>query len=70
MGADIEATSDGMIIHGKETLNGALVDSYNDHRVAMSLSIAALKAEGSTKIKNAECVNISFPDFYSVLNVL
>jgi 3-phosphoshikimate 1-carboxyvinyltransferase len=51
MGADIEATSDGMIIHGKETLNGALVDSYNDHRVAMSLSIAALKAEGSTKIK-------------------
>lgn len=70
MGADIEATNDGMIIHGKETLNGALVDSYNDHRVAMSLSIAALKAEGSTKIKNAECVNISFPDFYSVLNVL
>ncbi|PHO06767.1 3-phosphoshikimate 1-carboxyvinyltransferase [Thermoanaerobacterium thermosaccharolyticum] len=70
MGADIEATNDGMIIHGRETLNGVLVDSYNDHRVAMSLSIAALRAEGSTKIKNAECVNISFPDFYSVLNVL
>ncbi len=70
MGADVEATNDGMIIHGKETLHGATVDSYNDHRVAMSLSIAALKADGSTKIKNAECVNISFPDFYSVLNVL
>ncbi|SNX52691.1 3-phosphoshikimate 1-carboxyvinyltransferase [Thermoanaerobacterium sp. RBIITD] len=70
MGADITETNDGMVIYGKEYLNGAVVNSHNDHRVAMSLSIAALRAKGITTIKNAECTNISYPDFYKTLNVL
>jgi 3-phosphoshikimate 1-carboxyvinyltransferase len=46
------------------------VESYNDHRIAMSLWVAGLMAEGETKIKNAECVNISYPDFYKTFDIL
>lgn len=67
MGANIVETSDGMIIEGGFNLKGASMESYNDHRIAMSLAIAALKAEGSSIIKNGGCTNISFPDFYSIL---
>lgn len=70
MGADIISTNDGMIINGKESLKGATLECYNDHRIAMSLSIAALKAKGTSKIKNASCVNISYPDFYNVLSMI
>ena len=63
MGADIEETKDGLIITGPVKLRGAEVDSHDDHRIAMMLSIAGLIAEGETKIKNAQCVSISFPDF-------
>ncbi len=68
MGADISATDDGMIINGGRSLHGALIDSYSDHRIAMSFAIASLKADGTTTIKDAECVNISYPDFYNDLN--
>ena len=68
MGADIAATDDGMIINGGRSLHGALIDSYSDHRIAMSFAIASLKADGTTTIKDAECVNISYPDFYNDLN--
>lgn len=64
MGADIEATEDGMIIRGGKALHGAKIDSYLDHRVAMSFAVAAMNAEGETEIEGAECVNISYPDFY------
>ncbi|QSZ27990.1 3-phosphoshikimate 1-carboxyvinyltransferase [Aceticella autotrophica] len=70
MGADIIETEDGMIINGTHCLSGAEVESYNDHRVAMSLSIAGIMAEGKTIIKNAECVDISYPGFYDTLNKL
>jgi 3-phosphoshikimate 1-carboxyvinyltransferase len=63
MGADIDETKDGLIIKGPVKLHGAEVDSHDDHRIAMMLAIAALIAEGETKIKNAQCVSISFPDF-------
>ena len=69
MGAQITETDDGMIIQGTSQLMGTTVESYNDHRVAMSLAIAALRANKETKIQNSECVNISFPNFFSLLSM-
>ena len=70
MGADITETEDGMIIHGGRPLHGAVIDSYLDHRIAMTFAITAALAEGETEILGAECVNISYPDFYQDLNKL
>ena len=70
MGADIIATDDGLIIHGGKTLNGTLIQSYHDHRIAMAFSIAALVAKGSTKIMDSHCVNVSYPSFFDTLNSL
>lgn len=70
MGADIEATEDGMIIHGGKTLQGATIDSHLDHRIAMSFAIAGLNADGETKILGSECVDISYPTFYKDLSEL
>ena len=70
MGADIEGTDDGMIIRGGKPLHGAVIDSHLDHRIAMSFAIASLIADGPTEIQNAECVNISYPEFYEDLAVL
>lgn len=67
MGADIEATDDGMIIHGGAPLHGAVIDSCNDHRIAMSFAVAGTICDGTMDIKNGECVNISYPEFYSDL---
>lgn len=67
MGANIEAMFDGMIIEGKDSLKSASLYSYNDHRIAMALSIAALRAKGESEIKNYECINISYPDFHNTL---
>lgn len=70
MGADITASEDGWIINGPRDLEGARVDSGGDHRVAMALAIAGLIAEGKTEIKGAECVEISYPDFFDHLEKL
>ena len=70
MGADIEATEDGMIIRGGKTLHGAQIDSKLDHRIAMSFAIAGMNADGETEILGSECVDISYPDFYSDLQRL
>lgn len=67
MGAHITATEDGMIIEGGYPLHGATIDTALDHRIAMSFAIAALAAEGETQLKNADCVKISYPDFYESL---
>jgi len=68
MGAGIEPLPDGMIISGPTPLKGGVVlDSYNDHRVAMSLIVAGMVAEGPNKIKNIESVNTSFPGFGDLL---
>lgn len=64
MGCDIEGTPDGMIIRGGRPMQGAQIDSHLDHRIAMSFAVASLVAEGTTAIQNAECVNISYPEFY------
>ena len=70
MGADVEETADGMIIHGGKPLHGAVIDSHKDHRIAMTFAVAALAAEGETEIHDADCVNISYPAFYEELERL
>ena len=67
MGTEIEATDDGMIIRGGRPLHGATIDPHLDHRIAMSFAVAALASEGDTKIKDADCVRISYPEFYEDL---
>lgn len=67
LGADIEETQDGMIINGKTPLKGgAEVDTYNDHRLAMSLYTAGLISEKEILIKDFDWINISFPEFESI----
>ena len=70
MGADIEATEDGMMIHGGKPLHGAFIESHDDHRIAMSFAIASLAADGETVIDHPDCVTISYPDFYKDLEGL
>ncbi|MQR96310.1 3-phosphoshikimate 1-carboxyvinyltransferase [Fictibacillus phosphorivorans] len=70
MGADIEATEDGMIIHGKSSLHGASVQSYGDHRIGMMLSVAACIAEGETTLTNSEAIAVSYPSFFEQLDIL
>ena len=67
MGCDITAADDGMIIEGGRPLHEASVDSFKDHRIAMSAAVAALAAEGPVQILDADCVDISYPQFYSDL---
>ncbi|MCB7321297.1 3-phosphoshikimate 1-carboxyvinyltransferase [Lacrimispora sp. 210928-DFI.3.58] len=70
MGADVRETEDGMVIQGGKPLHGAAVDSHKDHRIAMTFAVTALCADGITDIKDAECVNISYPAFYEDLKKL
>lgn len=70
MGADVTETEDGMIIRGGRPLHGALIDSKLDHRIAMTFAVLGLCADGETEITGAECVNISYPDFYNDLERL
>ena len=67
MGADIEGTDDGMIIHGGKPLHGAVIDSHLDHRVAMSFAVAGTVCDGAVDINGGDCVKISYPDFYNDL---
>ncbi len=70
MGAQITELPDGLEITGGTPLTGADVDSYTDHRIAMSLAIAALNAKGVTNIQRAEAAAISYPDFTATLQQL
>jgi 3-phosphoshikimate 1-carboxyvinyltransferase len=72
MGAGVEEYQDGMRVAGRSAgkLRGAKVDPHGDHRIAMALSVAALGAEGDTVIRGAECVGISFPEFFATLERL
>ena len=67
MGAHVEEQADGLAVAGGAPLHGARVDSEDDHRIAMALSIAALGARGATEVERGECVAVSFPSFYEVL---
>ncbi|MCK6147354.1 3-phosphoshikimate 1-carboxyvinyltransferase [Enterococcus hirae] len=67
MGANIEPTEDGLIIHGPTPLHGATVDSHGDHRIGMMLQIAALLTAEPVELLNPEAVNISYPEFFTDL---
>jgi len=70
MGAKIEEQKDGFIVKGPKRLNGTLCNSYGDHRIAMSLAIAGLIANGVTIIEDTECIKISFPEFITLLKMV
>ncbi len=63
LGADIRETEDGMTISGKPTLRGGKVDSFNDHRIAMSAAIASLVCRNTVQISRFEAINKSYPSF-------
>ena len=67
MGARVRELPDGLVLDGGPRLRGASVRSHGDHRIAMALAVAALAAEGPTEVEGAECVAVSFPRFFSVL---
>jgi 3-phosphoshikimate 1-carboxyvinyltransferase len=70
MGAPVEECEDGLKIPGGQSLHGAEIESFGDHRIAMAFSIAALRAQGETLIRSSECAAISYPAFFSTLEGL
>lgn len=64
LGADISETSDGLIIHGKHNLKGGIVNSWNDHRIAMALAIASIKCTEPVILENFDVIKKSYPEFY------
>lgn len=70
LGAHIEETEDGMIIHGPTALSGGILSSYGDHRIGMMAGIAALAASGPISIEDPSCINISYPTFFEDLKKL
>ena len=74
MGADIQVVRSGVyedvIIRGRSSLKGALLKSFGDHRTAMTMVVAALVAEGPSRIDDVNCINKSFPEFLTLLRTL
>ena len=68
MGVVVEELDDGMHIPGRQRFRAAKLDSFGDHRVAMAFSVAALRADGPSVIRNAEAAAVSFPGFFEVLD--
>ncbi|MBP2634237.1 MAG: aroA1 [Firmicutes bacterium] len=69
MGAKITENPDGLVINGPQKLSFAVCESHHDHRMAMSVAIAGLAAAG-VEIQNFDCVKISYPDFFAVIDTL
>lgn len=70
MGAEVEERPDGLRVPGKQRLRGAEVESFGDHRIAMAFAIAALRAEGETRIQGAEAAGVSYPGFFEDLKAI
>ncbi len=68
MGAQVEEREDGLKIPGGQSLHGAELDSFGDHRIAMAFAVAALRAQGETLIRGAESAAISYPAFFQTLD--
>ena len=66
IGGKVTELEDGLEIEGVGSLNGGEVDSFNDHRIAMSMAVAATRCTSPLKINGAECVSKSYPDFFEV----
>jgi len=67
MGAEVEEYDDGLMVGGAVQLRGTQLESFNDHRIAMAFSVAALLAKGESELAGGECVAISFPEFFELL---
>ena len=70
MGAQVEEREDGVRIPGGQTLHGAELDAFSDHRIAMAFAVTALRAEGETLIRGAESAAISYPAFFRTLEAV
>lgn len=70
MGAQVEEREDGLKIPGGQTLHGAELDSFGDHRIAMAFAVAALRAEGETTIHGADAAGVSYPAFFEDLETV
>ncbi len=70
MGADVEERPDGLVIRGRGSLSAAAVRSHDDHRMAMSLAVAAGAADGPVSLSGGDAVDISWPGFYGALRGL
>jgi len=69
-GAEVKTIEGGMVIKGNTHLHGCHIDSLKDHRIAMAAAVAGMAADGNTYIDNAECVSISFPGFFELIDSL
>ncbi|MER2000341.1 MAG: 3-phosphoshikimate 1-carboxyvinyltransferase, partial [Lysinibacillus sp.] len=70
LGANIEATDDGMIIHGPTPLVGASMKSYGDHRIGMMAAVASLVTNEPIQLDDAECIAVSYPNFFEHVDAL
>lgn len=70
MGAQVEEREDGLTIPGGQTLHGAELDSFGDHRIAMAFAVSGLRADGETVIRGAESAAISYPAFFRMLEAV
>ncbi|MGA9528393.1 MAG: 3-phosphoshikimate 1-carboxyvinyltransferase [Terriglobales bacterium] len=70
MGAHVNERPDGLLISGGQKLRGADLDSFGDHRIAMAFAVAALRAEGETRILNADAAGVSYPTFFDELQAI
>ncbi len=70
LGADVTVNDDGLTVSGPTSLNGGVIDPHGDHRIAMAMSVAALGAHEKVIIKDAKCVNKSYPNFFDDLGSL
>lgn len=68
LGANIEATDDGMVIEGPTLLHGGSLRTYGDHRIGMMGAIAALIADGEVELDDADCIAVSYPTFFDHIN--
>ena len=67
LGVDVDETEDGMVIRGGNKLRGANVNSFGDHRIAMTMGIAGTIADGETTVDGADAADVSYPTFWSTL---
>jgi len=69
-GGSVEISPDSMTVHGGHPLHGATVPSYDDHRIAMAMTVCGLMCDGEMRVKGADCAAVSFPHFYEIMNAV
>lgn len=70
LGVDVEEKADGLVLEGPVPLQGGVVESFGDHRIAMSFAIAGFVAQGDVVIEDVDCIGISYPHFFQDLMTL